>query len=67
MLNKKEKRERVCRLDGYKPLELMNEKEKDEYFKSFSGLTYAEWCEKYKDDTLETIHRDMDKHIRTIV
>lgn len=66
MLNKKEKRERVCQLDGYKPLELMNEKEKDEYFKSFSGLTYAEWYEKYKDDTLETIHRDMDKHIKTV-
>ncbi len=66
MLNKKEKRERVCRLDGHKPLELMTEKEKDEYFKSFSGLNYAEWCEQYKDDTLEAIHRDMDKHIKTI-
>ncbi len=66
MSSKKKKTGRIIQIDGYKPLELMTPEEKDEYFKSFSGLTYAEWCEKYKDDTLEKIHEDMRAHIKTL-
>lgn len=63
MSNKRRERMVIC---NCKPIEKMTPKERDEYFKSFSGLTYAEWCEKYKDDTLEKINADMDKHIKTI-
>lgn len=57
---------RIIQLDGHKPLELMTAAEKDEYFRSFSGMTYAEFNEKFKDDTIEKIEADMDKHIKTI-
>ncbi len=49
-----------------KTIDEMTKEERDEYFKSFSGLTYAEWCEKYKDDTLEKILEDMQAHIKTL-
>lgn len=51
---------RIIQLDGHKPLELMTTAEKDEYFKSFCGLTYAEFCEKYKNDTIEEIDKDLN-------
>lgn len=60
------KQEQIAQLDGYKPIEEMTTEEKDEYFRSFSGLTYAEWCEKYKNDTLEDILRDMRSEIKTL-
>lgn len=63
MLSKKRERVVCC---NSKPIEKMSPEERDEYFKSFSGLTYAEFCDKYKNDTIEDIHRDMDKHIKII-
>ncbi|MCL2054982.1 MAG: hypothetical protein FWG90_11195 [Oscillospiraceae bacterium] len=38
-----------------KPVELMSEEERDAYFIDFSGLTYAEFLEKYKNDTPEIL------------
>lgn len=59
------KRERIV-ICNSKPIEAMTPKERDEYFESFCGMTYAEFNEKFKNDTLETIDKDMDKHIKTI-
>ena len=42
-----------------KTIDEMTKEERDEYFKSFSGLTYAEWCEKYKNDTKEQMDKDL--------
>lgn len=59
------KRERIVRCNS-EPIEAMTSEERDNYFKSFCGMTYAEFCEKYEDDTVEKITEDMHKHIKTI-
>lgn len=64
--NKNEKRERVCRLDGHKPIELMTTEERDDFFKATEGLTYAEFCEKYKNDTVDIITKELRSGIKTI-
>lgn len=60
------KRERVIRCNS-KPIEAMTPNERDEYFKSFSGMTYAEFNEKYKDDTAEIIERDLENLLDELV
>lgn len=49
-----------------KPDEVMTEEERDKYYKSFSGLTYAEFCEKHKNDTVESVMKDVLKHAKLI-
>jgi hypothetical protein len=56
MLNKNN--ERVYKLDGDKPVELMTDAERDSYFLSLFNMTYDEFLETYKDDTTEDIMRD---------
>lgn len=63
MLGKRRQRMIIC---NCKPIEKMTPEERDKYFMSFSGMTYAEFNEKFKDDTIEKIEADMDKHIKTI-
>lgn len=64
MLNNQRKHMVIC---DCKPIEEMTPKERDEHFKSFSGLTYAEWCEKYKNDTIEAIDKDLDKLLEKLI
>jgi hypothetical protein len=45
-----------------KPEELMTEKERDEYYKSFSGLTYAEFIKEHKNDTVESVMQEVLSH-----
>ena len=45
-----------------KPEEVMTENERDKHYKSFSGLTFAEFCEKHKNDTVESVMREVLKH-----
>lgn len=45
-----------------KPEELMTEKERDKYYKSFSGLTYVEFIEEHKNDTVESVMQEVLKH-----
>lgn len=47
-----------------KPVDKMTQEERDSYYKSFSGLTYHEFCEQHKGDTLESIAEDLKKHIK---
>ena len=56
----------MIQIDGYKPIEEMTPEERDNRFKSLYGLTYAEWCEKYKDDTVEKMDRDLDALIERL-
>lgn len=42
-----------------KPEEAMTEEERDQYYKSFSGLTYAEFREKHKNDNAESIMQEV--------
>lgn len=49
-----------------KPEEVMTEEERDQYYKSFSGLTYAEFCEKHKNDTVESVMQEVLKHAKLI-
>lgn len=49
-----------------KPEEVMTEEERDQYYKSFSGLTYAEFREKHKNDTIESVMQDVLKHAKLI-
>ena len=42
-----------------KPEEVMTEEERDQYYKSFSGLTYAEFGEKHKNDTVESVMQEV--------
>lgn len=60
------KRETTIITINDKTIDEMTKEERDEYFKSFSGLTYAEWCEKYKDDTQEKILEDFRKTAKFI-
>ncbi|MCL2055124.1 MAG: hypothetical protein FWG90_11925 [Oscillospiraceae bacterium] len=57
MLN--EKFERILQFDGNKPIELMTAEERDDYFISISGMNYDDWCEHYKDDTLESLREEL--------
>lgn len=47
-----------------KPIETMTEEEQDIYFRSFSGLSYDEFQEKYKDDTPESILSELHEKIK---
>lgn len=47
-----------------KPIEKMTSIERDEYFKSFSGLTYEEFEERYKDDTSDKLEKDLKAFIK---
>lgn len=40
----------------------MTEEERDEYYKTFSGLTYAEFLEKHKNDTVESVMQEVLNH-----
>lgn len=47
-----------------KPIEAMTKDERDIYFRSFSGLSYDEFQEKYKDDTPELILSELHEKIK---
>ena len=52
------KRERIFRLDGTKPIELMTPEERDADYLSRFGMTYDEFNDYYKDDTPESLQRE---------
>jgi hypothetical protein len=62
MLN--EKRRRLFQLDGGKSVGLMTEEERDAYFSSLFGMSYAEFLEEYKDETADEVMEEVMEHIR---
>jgi hypothetical protein len=58
-----EKRERVLEFDG-KPIELMTPEERDAEFLEFSGMTYDEFWDYYKDDTPESLEREFREFVK---
>ena len=50
---------RTVTIDGVKPIELMTEKERDDYFVKRFGQTYKEFCDETdkKDMSDEAVHK----------
>ena len=54
-------RERVFMVDS-RTIEMMTVEERDDYFMSFSGMKYDEWCEYYKNDTPELREKEFREY-----
>lgn len=57
------KRDRIIKLDGHKPVEIMSLKEKDEYFLKEFGMTFEEFKEKNPPMSDEEWSKAIRNHI----
>ena len=57
---------RMIQIDGEKPVEMMTNEERDAYFIDLFNMTYAEFLEEHKDDTVESIMYDTFKNAKYV-